>query len=176
MTEKAVTILEARPEDAAALRSYMRELVAERLPTLLLRESARSVDEQAEFLRQHLDSESRLFLVAKAEGRIVGQLRFVGEAHERCAHGGTIGMSVHESCRGEGVGTRLLRELFRWVERHASICRVELEVLSNNPRARDLYARLGFEHEGVRRGAVRIGREAVDACLMARLWAKKGSA
>jgi len=63
------------------------------------------------------------------------------------------GIAVDPAVRGQGLGTRLLREVelvaAEWGLRH-----VRLSVVDTNPRARALYERLGFvavrsEHVGV---------------------------
>lgn len=53
------------------------------------------------------------------------------------------GLVVHPDLRGQGVGTQLLEEIFRYA-RERSLRAVRLEVVDTNPRARQLYERLGF--------------------------------
>ena len=172
---KDLSIREAQAGDAAALCAYMTALIAEDLSTLLLPEMAPTLETEQRFLQGHLDSPNSVFLIGMVGDRLVGQLRFAGAQHPRCAHSGTIGMSVDSAWRGQRVGTALLEALFKWVESHPRVWRVELEVLANNPKAQRLYARSGFRVEGTRRRAVQVDGEIIDAVVMSRLWPPKGA-
>lgn len=50
---------------------------------------------------------------------------------------------IVESARGLGVGERLIKEWLGML-RHANVGRADLDVWGNNPRAAQLYQRLGF--------------------------------
>ena len=66
---------------------------------------------------------------------------------------------------GRGLGT----EAIRLVLAHAfatGVHRVALEVYDFNPRARHVYAKLGFRHEGTLRQALRWDGEWIDAHVM----------
>ncbi|NMR21669.1 GNAT family N-acetyltransferase [Cellulomonas fimi] len=85
----------------------------------------------------------------------------------------TLRMSLRPGQRGRGFG----REAISLVLAHAfgdapdglGLHRVGLEVLSINPRARMLYASVGFEVEGKLRESHRDGEFWCDAVLMAML-------
>ncbi|HET7736010.1 MAG TPA: GNAT family protein [Nocardioidaceae bacterium] len=67
---------------------------------------------------------------------------------------------------GRGLGT----EATRLTVQHAfdaGLHRVELEVYDFNPRARRVYEKVGFVHEGTRRQALRFDDAWVDCHLMA---------
>jgi ribosomal protein S18 acetylase RimI-like enzyme len=51
-------------------------------------------------------------------------------------------LEVDPTMQGQGIGTELLRRVIRDAERR--MVPVVLEVLQANPRARELYERLGF--------------------------------
>lgn len=77
---------------------------------------------------------------------------------------------------GRGFGT----EATRLILRHAfavGVHRVELEVYDFNPRARHVYEKVGFRHEGVKRQALHWDGDWVDAHVMSILapeWAEHG--
>lgn len=76
-------------------------------------------------------------------------------------------ISIDPSKQGRGVGRALLEgTVTRARERGAR--KVSLRVLGSNPRARALYARCGFEVEGVLRGEFLLEGVFVDDVLMAR--------
>lgn len=173
MSAKRIFVREAQPSDAPAVCEYLAELIAEDLPVLVLFDQAPSREVEERFLRRSLESPNSVFLLALVGERVVGQLDFSGGWQSRRAHAGSISMSVQQSFRGRGVGTTLLKRLFAWIEQHPTVCRADLEVLSNNPNARRLYERLGFHLEGRREAAVVVDGQPIDAILMARLWPKK---
>ena len=107
-------------------------------------------------------------LVATLDGSVVGVLDFVGATNEQEAHAGTFGISVDREVRGRGIGTALLEALIAWAPSHG-IKRLQAWAWMTNPRALDLYERLGFEREGLCRAAVIADGEPVDVALVARV-------
>ncbi len=77
------------------------------------------------------------------------------------AHIGTI--AVDESYRKKGVAQRLISEAFRQA-RYAGTVIGYLEVRAGNVPARQLYEKLGFKVDGVRKGYYQDNHE--DAILM----------
>lgn len=53
------------------------------------------------------------------------------------------GIAVDPSCRGQGIGTRLLNGVFDFARLHCYQT-VRLDVIDTNPGARKLYERMGF--------------------------------
>lgn len=90
-------------------------------------------------------------------------------------HVAVLDVGVHPSAQGLGLGRALMERAIHWATAGAgatppAVSRLELYVRADNPRARRLYASLGFEVEGVRRGFVRTPEGAfVDDLVMARL-------
>src|SRR5690606_26859743 len=107
-------------------------------------------------------------LVAIVDGRVVGTLGLeVGRGRQ--AHVADIGMMVHDSYQGQGVGSALMEAAIELAERWLAITRIQLTVYVDNEPALALYRKYGFEVEGTLRDyAFRDGRY-VDAYLMARL-------
>lgn len=56
------------------------------------------------------------------------------------------GIAVHADARGQGTGTRLFAALFAFAAQEGYTS-IRLEVIDTNPRARQLYERLGFVAE-----------------------------
>ena len=164
------TIREALPTDADALHAYLVELISENLPTITLSSRPSSVEQLKVVLKHYADLNNSIFLLAILDGNIIGQLDFAGGLHEKRRHAGVVSTSVHRDYRGQGIGTRLLEGLFEWASSNPHITRVELEVLSNNQQAQDLYSRLGFIIEGIKRSAVIVDGQPVDSVAMARFF------
>ena len=101
--------------------------------------------------------EHRLYLIAEAEGvpPAAGGRVMAGYAGLMFVPGGTqadvLTIAVAEAYWGRGIGSALLGALVTAaIERGCA--EVFLEVREDNPRARGLYLRRGFEEIGVRRG------------------------
>jgi ribosomal-protein-alanine N-acetyltransferase len=81
-------------------------------------------------------------------------------------HGGTadvLTVAVSETSWGQGIGSALLGALIEEARRRRCT-EVFLEVRKDNPRARGLYLRRGFQEIGVRRGYYQPAN--VDAIVM----------
>lgn len=110
-------------------------------------------------LRSELaDADSRHYVIAVADGRIVGYAGLV--AYDDEAHVLTVG--VLPDWQRRGVGAALLADLLA----AAGSRRVLLEVRADNDTALRLYARNGFQPIGRRRGYYQPS--GADAVVMAR--------
>lgn len=70
---------------------------------------------------------------------------------------------------GKGLGTEASRLALDYAFGTVGVHRVELQVYDFNPRARHVYEKLGFTHEGTMRDALRWYGQWVDCHLMALL-------
>ncbi len=101
--------------------------------------------------------ESRLYLIAEADGPPpgAGGRVMAGYAGLMFVPGGTqadvLTIAVPREYWGRGVGSALLAALLA-AAAERGCAEVFLEVREDNPRARGLYLRRGFEEIGVRRG------------------------
>lgn len=68
--------------------------------------------------------------------------------------------------RDQGLGTEATRLTLRHAFEDQGLHRVELEVYDFNPRARHVYEKVGFVHEGVKRQALLFDDEWIDAHVM----------
>jgi RimJ/RimL family protein N-acetyltransferase len=161
-----IEIRTAGEPDVHALLEYVRALRAERLPTIFRHDGVPTFEEELAFVREYAGENAALFVAVDGE-RIVGNLAVAAHGHPEIAHGAALGISVLAPWRGQGIGSRLLDTAIAWASERR-LRRLELEVRSNNPRARRLYERKGFVLEGVRRGAVVVDGAFVDSIIMAR--------
>jgi len=74
-----------------------------------------------------------------------------------------LALALHPDWRNRGIGSALLGALIK-AARDTGCTEVFLEVREDNPRARGLYLRRGFEEIGVRRGYYQPS--GVDAIVM----------
>ncbi|RLQ89894.1 GNAT family N-acetyltransferase [Planomicrobium sp. Y74] len=93
-------------------------------------------------------SSRNLFLVAEADGRIVGFSRCEGNSLKRTAHQVEFGVGVLKAYWGYGIGKNLLKESIDWAEAN-HVRKMTLKVLETNKKAILLYEKCGFEVEGI---------------------------
>lgn len=164
---RAFRVRRARREDAGPLLRYAQALFAEPGLSLLYSpgEFAKTVADEEQFIRSY-DKPNALLLTAWNDAEAIGSLAFQGGSFVRTRHAGTFGVAVARAWRGVGVGSVLLERLLAWTKAHSQIERIGMEVFGTNPDAVRLYRRFGFEEEGRRRGAFRLGDRRVDAIVM----------
>jgi len=112
-----------------------------------------------------------VFLVAEPVdgGDPIGNIGLHRNTRPRRIHTASLGMSVHDSWQGRGVGTALMAAAIDVADNWWQVRRVHLEVYTDNEPAVALYRKFGFEVEGtLRQDAFRDG-EYVDSHVMARL-------
>jgi RimJ/RimL family protein N-acetyltransferase len=137
------------PDDAPAVLAYLRRAGGES-PHLTFGAEGLGVTEAQEraYIDAALASDNDLFLVAEADGDIVGALTFGGGPRPRTRHVGEFGVSVERAHWGAGVGRALVEGLLAWAAAGGVVRKVNLRVRVDNDRAIALYERLGFAVEG----------------------------
>jgi RimJ/RimL family protein N-acetyltransferase len=70
---------------------------------------------------------------------------------------------------GRGLGTEATRLVIDYAFASVGLHRIELQVYDFNPRARHVYERVGFVHEGTMREALRWDGQWIDCHLMGML-------
>ncbi len=148
---KEILITNPVKEDAEELLGFMKKVSGE--TDFLLREQDEinmTVKEEKEFLENMKTAENNLFIVAKVDNKIAGNLGFTGSQLRRYSHQGEFGMSVLEEYWGMGIGSLLIETLMNWAKKNG-IVRISLRVAENNTRARGLYEKYDFQKEGILR-------------------------
>ena len=154
-------------DDAEALQRYAAKLLSEDLPGLY-RRPIPTIEDEIGFLHLHLDRPNCTLLIAVEEGEVLGVIGFVGNSLPQEAHAGVFGLSVDQDHRGRGIGSALVRALVDWAPAHG-ISRIEVRAFATNPRALELYRRLGFVDEGIARAAVVTDGRPIDVHVLAML-------
>lgn len=166
-----IIIRPARPEDAAQIIAYAREVFAEPGVNLITMadEFNPTIESEARLISEMNRATNSLFLVAEDDGRIVGQLTLQGGKRRNVRHSATLGITVGREHRGQGVGRRLMEHAIAWARAGRVVTRIELNVFVRNTNAVRLYESCGFVVEGRRRRSIRRDGEYVDDLLMALL-------
>ena len=107
-------------------------------------------------------------LVALLDGEVVGWCDVLPVFGQARRHVGMLGIGLVRRARGQGLGRALLEAAIAgaWAK---GLTRIELTVRADNHKARELYERMGFEHEGRQRGSFCVDGQSVDSHAMALL-------
>lgn len=161
------TIRRAEPEDAAAFLAYLRRMGGEsQFVTFGPEGIALGEEEEAAYIAKTNALDNAIFLLAVADGEIVGGLTFSGGERPRLRHTGEFGVSVLRAWWGRGVARALLDEMLAWARRSGVVRKINLRVRTDNTRAIRLYERLGFVHEGLVTRDMLIDGRFHDSLLM----------
>lgn len=111
--------------------------------------------------RSTQDDRLDLAVVDRASGAVVGEVVLnEWDPDTRSVNFRTL---IGPAGRDRGLGTEATRLVLAHAFEALGLHRVSLEVLDFNPRARRVYAKVGFVHEGTRRQVLRFDDEWVDA-------------
>jgi RimJ/RimL family protein N-acetyltransferase len=113
-------------------------------------------------------ADDRLDYVILVDDRPVGEV--VLNSIDRRNKSASFRIAVwYRENRDKGYGSEATSLLTRHAFEALGLNRIELEVYAFNPRARHVYERAGFVHEGTRRQALCWDGEWIDAHIMAML-------
>ncbi|WP_191089566.1 GNAT family N-acetyltransferase [Paenibacillus spiritus] len=151
-----ITIRELIPADAADLLRLQRQLDRE-TRFMMLEPGERTADETqtAEMLESFRQSDNSILLGAEADGRLVGFVSAKGGGPQRVRHSAYLVAGIASEYTGQGIGTKLFRELEDWAC-STGLVRLELTVMTHNERALALYRKCGFGIEGTKRRSLRV--------------------
>ena len=166
-----VKIREAAPSDAEQIIAYVNRLSEEPDSNIEISpgEFNRTVEEEAVFLAEFARSENSVFLIAEVDNQIVGVLNCKGNTRMAIRHAVTLGMSVDQDWRRQGIGSQLMAKAITWAKNTNIVSRIELAVFARNKKAIALYQKFGFKFEGKREKAILRNGEYLDGLIMALL-------
>jgi len=104
------------------------------------------------------DRNDSFTLGAYAENVLAGVVSFArdGEDREKLRHKGIMfTMYVSKEFRGHGIARELLEELIKRVKTISDIEQINLIVIANNSRAKQLYEKFGFEKFGTEQNSTK---------------------
>lgn len=145
---KVLIIRSAVVEDAKELIDLIKRLDNE--TTFLLREPDEfnlTLEQEQNFIKDKIDSEGSLFILAELDGKIIGTCGLQGSYRKRLRHTANLGIAISKDYWGLGIGRKLIETAVEWAK-SSGISRITLEVDTRNYRAISLYTKVGFEVEG----------------------------
>ena len=162
-------IREAKVEDAPAFVALFDRVNSETTFMLFEHgESPTSVEQQSRIFEHWAKTDSGVAFVCEEDNELIGFASGRRGVGRRQAHSIYIAMGVLQAWVGRGIGRSLLAALEGWAQ-SKGLHRLELMVNCNNGRAIRVYENFGFEREGVKRHALRIDGQYIDAFYMAKL-------
>ncbi|WP_428241946.1 GNAT family N-acetyltransferase [Gynuella sp.] len=108
----------------------------------------------------------KLWLAKSADGQIMGHVDLRHYGDELCRHRVLLGMGVDHNYRQQGVGTKLVNTVLDFCRDNQFVDWLDLQVLSNNLPAKQLYLRCGFVITGEIADYYRIDGESVSETFM----------
>lgn len=171
LTGDLVTLRPIRAADADVIDQIFRQdTEIDRLTGAVHSSDARyeiSLERLREVYGRWARAEDRIVLgvIDHATDRLVGEvvLNDLHEGNRSCGFRTLIG----EQGRGRGLGTEATRLIVEYGLHTLGLHRIALEVYDFNPRARHVYEKVGFVHEGTGRDALLFDGEWIDMHYMA---------
>ena len=144
------------PEMAEEMVAFMKTTAGE-TPFLLRTPSECNftVDGEAIYLRNLLESEHTVMIVCFVEGELAGNCQIARKAHLKNKHRGTVAIALLREYWGLGIGTAMFEEMLE-IARGWGLAQVELEVIEGNERGIALYEKMGFETVAAIPDAIRL--------------------
>jgi ribosomal protein S18 acetylase RimI-like enzyme len=107
----------------------------------------------------------RAWIAVDGDGMIAGHIDLRARPEAPAFHRALLGMGVHRACRRQGLGLRLIEAARQWAM-ESGLHWIDLEVLSVNHAAHELYLRAGFRIVGEFDDMYRIDGKSLACTLM----------
>ncbi len=160
---RMVEIRRAETDDAPGIIDCFNDVMSEGIYLL----GERYLGDE-DFLGMRIRDEfNELFLVAIHNNNVIGVLTLTRESFQKNRHVAFLGIAIRRGFRHQGIGRAMMEMSFEWA-REMGIEKICLEVFSTNVNAIELYKKLGFEIEGIRKKQFKIEGNYVDDVLMAK--------
>ncbi|MBQ6119350.1 MAG: GNAT family N-acetyltransferase [Clostridia bacterium] len=101
-------------------------------------------------------SDNEAMPVCLVEGKLIGCCNIAWSNGIKTRHRASVAIAILRDYWGQGIGTRMMRELIRIAEENEHILQMELDFVEGNVRARALYEKMGFRITGVKPNAIRL--------------------
>ena len=167
---QTVTYRPGVPEDAAGYVAHMNRMGGES-DFLSFAGGAYFLteDQVRDYIDGLVQAENQAIFVAELPDRLVGQVTLESSARPRLRHASELRIGVARHFWGKGVARHLMKLAVNFFESNDELTRLALEVSARNERGIALYRNFGFQEEGIKRMAFKVGDEYDDLLVMARL-------
>lgn len=170
----SVVIERATAEDAVAMLEYLKQIGGETDNLTFGPEGMPFTPEaEAAYIAQIEYSPDNIMLVAKAEGKIIGDAS-LNRLPRRMSHRGDLGVSVIKEYWNKGIGSQLLSKVLAWAKEN-NFEVIDLQVRSDNLQAIHLYEKFGFRKIGTHSAFFKINNEYIAFDYMSLMLEKRKS-
>lgn len=140
------TIRQVEPSDARAIMGLMKRIKVE-TPYVMMTE-VETVEGQQRIIEHYLEDSHSLMLVVEVDGQLIGMGNVMGSYEPNQDHVAELGLCLVQEYWGYGIGSVLMEELME-VARQFQFKVLQIEVIEQNNRARQLYQKFGFQECGI---------------------------
>ena len=153
---RTATFRSPTPEDAPEMLRHL-DAISSETPFLLRspRENTMTVEQEARYLQDCLDSPDRYMILCTVDGKTAGTCQLTRRNRVKNRHRANIGIGLEKEFWGLGIGTAMFGELTA-LGKAWGLMQLELEVIEGNERAMGLYQKMGFEVTGFIPNAIRM--------------------
>lgn len=155
---RSAVIRSPREEDVPEMLNYLYVTSGE--TDFLLRypeECTKYTPEGEKKLLQRMnEAPNETMLVCLVEGKLAGNCQITWSERIKTRHRAGVAIAILREYWGQGIGTRLFREMIRIAEENEHILQLELDFVEGNSRARALYEKMGFRITGMKPDAIRL--------------------
>lgn len=154
---RAIRLGRVLPEHAGMYRAYMMEIADESPWTGTLSDEVKDEESQRERFEKSKDDPAHYALGAFEvdSGKLIADCCLDVNKYKKVRHVAMLGIGIIDSWRGAGLGRIMMDRAIQAAREDEEIHKIELGVFAENAIAIKLYESLGFEHEGVRKRALR---------------------
>lgn len=145
---REVVIRPAVLEDAEAIIRFMTEGLPEYMDYIVTRLDEFDPAKVIAGIHEQNEATGQVFLLAEADGEIVGDVQCFVRTRQRIAHIGEVGIWSRKAYWDTGLGTAMMAKLIDWAEPHPVLEVLKLVVYADNARAIRLYTKFGFKEAG----------------------------
>ena len=140
------TIRLVEPSDARAMMGLVRRIKME-TPYVIMTE-AEALEGQQRIIEHFLADSHSLMLVVEVDGQLVGMGNVIGSYEPNQGHVAELGLCLVQEYWGYGIGSALMEELL-YGAKELDFKVLQIEVIEQNNRARQLYLKYGFAECGI---------------------------
>ena len=115
-----------------------------------------------------LSSNNRAIWIVENAGNLIGYLDIYRYLMPKVNHAAFLELGIRNSYQGLGIGTKLIRESESWAK-SVGIKRIWFYVVADNLGAINLYLKLGYRFEGLRRDSYLIDGKYTDEYIVAKI-------
>ena len=161
-------IRKAENKDAEQFLSMLKQLDKETKFMLYEPEERTTSIEETKARLENSEKSGSVIFVAEVNGEIAGFISASRGFARRVNHSAYIVMGILAGYSGRGIGKALFEGLEKWAI-NSGITRLELTVMMHNEKAINLYKKMGFEIEGLKKHSLIVDNQYVDEYYMGKL-------